>query len=109
MSDSSVLATPNTATLSVMRTFMSVPSRDLIDSIGPSTASIVPRIRTVGAGWAQASDENKEAASSDAAKERVIVGTICDMATLSRVRQADQFIANPEPCSLFREGVTSAG
>ena len=29
-----VLATPVTATLSVMRTFISVPSRDLIVSIG---------------------------------------------------------------------------
>ena len=37
-----------TATLSVIRTFMSVPSRDLIISIGPSTLSMVPRMRTGG-------------------------------------------------------------
>src|SRR4051812_19590646 len=33
-----------------MRTFMSVPSRDLIISIAPSTLSMVPRMRTVGVG-----------------------------------------------------------
>src|ERR1700679_77004 len=54
MLESSLLAMPTTTTLSVMRTFMSVPSRDLIESMGPSTASMVPRMRTVGAGWAKA-------------------------------------------------------
>src|SRR6202035_3944128 len=54
MLESSLLAMPTTTTLSVMRTFMSVPSRDVIESMGPSTASMVPRMRTVGAGWAKA-------------------------------------------------------
>jgi hypothetical protein len=42
------LATPNTVTLSVRRTFISLPSRDFTASKKPSTASMVPRIRTVG-------------------------------------------------------------
>src|SRR5215203_5529782 len=50
MSDSEVLTTANTATLSVILTFTSVPSRVLMASVDPSTPSMVPRIRTVGAG-----------------------------------------------------------
>src|SRR4051812_33359577 len=69
-----------------MRTFMSVPSRDLIESTGPSTASMVPRIRTVGAGCARASDENSDAASSEAAKARVVGEAMYGMATLPRSR-----------------------
>ena len=72
ISDSSVLATPNTATLSVMRTFMSVPSRDLIDSIEPSTASMVPRIRTVGGCCAHAA---VRAAATKSVKRRAGVKT----------------------------------
>src|SRR5882724_11930423 len=75
MSDSSVFTTANTATLSVIRTFMSVPSRDLIDSIGPSTASMVPRIRTVGVGGccAQATVPNTVAKANEAASRRDVV------------------------------------
>src|SRR5580700_1084175 len=39
-----------------MRTFISVPSRDLIISIGPSTLSMVPRMRTGGGCWAHAAE-----------------------------------------------------
>src|SRR6202163_5137799 len=74
MSDNSVLATPNTATLSVTRTFMSVPSRDLIISMAPSTLSMVPRMRTGGGCCAHATDASTDDASTDnvsaAASER---------------------------------------
>src|SRR5690348_14707516 len=55
-----------------MRTFMSVPSRDLIDRTAPSTASMVPRIRTVGVGgcWAEAAAPNKVAKANEAASRR---------------------------------------
>src|SRR5690349_10452132 len=54
---------------------MSVPSRDLIDRTGPSTASMVPRIRTVGVGGccAQAVAANKVANVSEAANRRDVV------------------------------------
>src|SRR5216684_7324709 len=54
MSDSEALVTPVTAILSVMFTFTSLPSRDLMLSVAPSTASMVPRMRTVGGCWADA-------------------------------------------------------
>ena len=73
ISDSSVLATANTATLSVMRTFMSVPSRDLIDSMAPSTASMVPRIRTVGGCCAHAAVPSTVTKASEAASRREVV------------------------------------
>src|SRR5882724_5748048 len=66
MSDSSVLTTPNTAALSVMRTFTSSPSRVLMVRTGPSTTSMVPRIRTVGACCAHATDVRTDRAASDA-------------------------------------------
>src|SRR5258708_5118607 len=54
-----------------MRTFVSVPSRDLIDSMAPSTASMVPRMRTGGGGCcAQAAVPNRTADISDAASTR---------------------------------------
>src|SRR6202163_5147307 len=65
ISDISVLATPNTATLSVTRTFMSVPSRDLIISMAPSTLSMVPRMRTGGGCCAHATDASTDDASTD--------------------------------------------
>jgi hypothetical protein len=37
-----------------MFTFTSLPSRDLMLSVAPSTASMVPRMRTVGGCWADA-------------------------------------------------------
>src|SRR5947207_15190840 len=49
---------------------MSVPSRDLIDSIGKSTASMVPRMRTVGGCCAQASVANRAARPSETASIR---------------------------------------
>src|SRR5439155_6482592 len=49
---------------------MSVPSRDLIDSIGPSTASMVPRIRTVGGCCADAADPSRVTKVSEAASIR---------------------------------------
>src|SRR6478735_12710955 len=61
---------PNTATLSVTRTFMSAPSRDLIDSMGPSTASMVPRIRTVGGCCAHAAVPSRVTKVSEAANRR---------------------------------------
>src|ERR1700681_373162 len=64
MSDNSVLATPNTATLSVTRTFMSVPSRDLIISRAPSTLSMVPRMRTGGGCCAHATDASTDNVSA---------------------------------------------
>src|SRR5882672_12448931 len=70
MSDNSVLATPNTATLSVIRTFMSVPSRDLIIRLAPSTLSMVPRIRTVGGCCAHAAVPNTDTIISEAASAR---------------------------------------
>src|SRR3954466_10323726 len=85
-----------------MRTFMSVPSRDLIESVGPSTASMVPRMRTVGAGCAAASEVNKDAASSDAAKRRVIGEAVCGMAIPSRGRLADQSRRNTGNAELFQ-------
>src|SRR5882724_1844127 len=53
-----------------MRTFMSVPSRDLIISMAPSTASIVPRIRTVGGCCAHATDPRMDTAVSEATSTR---------------------------------------
>ena len=46
---------------------MSVPSRDLIDSVGRSTASMVPRMRTVGGCCAQAADPSRVTKASEAA------------------------------------------
>src|SRR4029453_14153922 len=46
---------------------MSVPSRELIDSVGKSTASMVPRIRTVGGCCAQAADPSRVTKASEAA------------------------------------------
>src|SRR5947209_12313671 len=85
-----------------MRTFISVPSRDLIASTGPSTASMVPRIRTVGAGCAQAMEANSEAVSSEAAKTRVIGEAIRGMAIPSQGRFADQSRRNTGRAELFR-------
>ncbi len=56
---------PITATLSVKRTFMSLPSRDLTVSTAPSTASMAPRMRTVAGACAEAAVANKDAAASD--------------------------------------------
>src|SRR5712671_1527862 len=64
---------PNTATLSVMRTFMSVPSRDLIDNMDPSTASMVPRIRTVGGCCAHAAVPSRATKAIEAASRREFV------------------------------------
>ena len=64
MSASALLAMPITTTLSVMRTFTSVPSRDLIASTAPSTASMVPRMRTDGGCWARAADPRAERIAS---------------------------------------------
>src|SRR4051794_16253237 len=57
-----------------MRTFMSVPSRDLIDRTAPSTASMVPRMRTVGVGGccAHAAAPNSVANANEAASRRVL-------------------------------------
>src|ERR1700761_5680536 len=46
---------PTTVILSVMLTFSSVPSRDLTVSVFPSTASMVPRMRT-GCGFCASAD-----------------------------------------------------
>src|SRR5665647_1390959 len=71
-----MLATPNTATLSVSRTFMSVPSRDFTVSSEPSTASMVPRMRTVGGCWAHAADPSTDmtvsAASARGSNEDIL-------------------------------------
>ena len=53
-----------------MRTFMSVPSRDLIISVAPSTLSMVPRMRTGGGCCAHAADPSKDMTVSDAASRR---------------------------------------
>src|ERR1700688_4165998 len=66
MSDSALLAMPTTTTLSVILTFTSLPSRVLMLSVGPSTASMVPRIRTVGGCWAHAADASTVMSASDA-------------------------------------------
>src|SRR5436309_5153757 len=47
-----------------MRTFISVPSRDLIDSIGPSTASMAPRMRTICGCCADTLDTNAAASKA---------------------------------------------
>src|ERR1700689_4925918 len=70
MSDSALLAMPTTTTLSVILTFTSLPSRVLMLSVGPSTASTVPRIRTVGGCWAHAVDASTVMSASDAANPR---------------------------------------
>src|SRR4029453_11374380 len=49
---------------------MSVPSRELIDSVGKSTASMVRRIRTVGGCCAQAADPSRVTKASEAAGKR---------------------------------------
>src|SRR5436305_6576740 len=67
-----MLATPTTATLSVMRTFISVPSRDFTVSKEPSMASIVPRTRTVGGCCAQPADPSTDTSASDATSARGI-------------------------------------
>src|ERR1700675_773729 len=61
-----MLATPNTATLSVSRTFMSVPSRDFTVSSGPSTASMVPRMRTGGGRWGGTAEPSTDSSASAA-------------------------------------------
>src|ERR1700688_872366 len=58
--------TANTAALSVILTFTSLPSRVLMLSVGPSTASMVPRMRTVGGCWAHAVDASTAMSASDA-------------------------------------------
>src|ERR1700722_3045286 len=63
---------PTTTTLSVTRTFMSAPSRDLIISIGPSTLSMVPRMRTVCGCWAHAADPSADITVSAATSVRGI-------------------------------------
>src|ERR1700759_1292166 len=72
--DSSVLTTANTATLWVMLTFTSVPSRVLMLSVDPFTASMVPRIRTGGACCAQATVVRTETAASAADIQDVSFG-----------------------------------
>ena len=72
MSDSADLAMPITTTLSVMRTFISEPSRDFTVSTGPSTASMAPRMRTVAGACAHAAVANMDAAASEAASARGI-------------------------------------
>src|SRR5256885_1727795 len=67
-----MLATPTTATLSVMRTFISVPSRDFTVSKEPSMASMVPRTRTVGGCCAQPADPSTDTSASDAMSARGI-------------------------------------
>src|SRR3982074_3197900 len=53
---------------------MSVPSRDLIISMGPSTLSMVPRMRTGGGCCAHATDPSTDMTVSDAASMRGIDG-----------------------------------
>src|SRR3954468_9337190 len=65
-----LLAMPVTVTLSVTRTFISAPLRDFTVSSGPLTASIAPRIRTVGVGWADAADAKRSIAASEATSAR---------------------------------------
>src|SRR5882724_12495139 len=84
MSDSSVLTTPNTAALSVMRTFTSSPSRVLMVRSRPSTTSMVPRIRTVGACCAHATDPNIAMAASAAESVRDIDELIFGMISLQK-------------------------
>src|ERR1700759_4129958 len=72
--DSSVLTTANTATLSVMLTFTSLPSRVLMLKVGPSTASMVPRMRTGGACCAQATVVRTDSAASAAVIQDVSFG-----------------------------------
>jgi len=72
ISDRSVLTTANTATLSVILTFTSVPSRVLIPSMLPSTLSMVPRMRTVGACCAKADEARMETAAKEATSRRGI-------------------------------------
>ena len=86
MSDLAILVTPMTATLSVIRTFMSVPSRDFTVSIEPSTASMVPRMRTDGGCCAHATEANTARAVSDDATTRVIDEVICGMVSLPKRR-----------------------
>jgi hypothetical protein len=42
----------------------------MIISVGPSTLSMVPRIRTVGGCWAHAIDPKTDSAVSDASSEQ---------------------------------------
>src|ERR1700734_1109094 len=82
ISDNSVFATPHTATLSVMRTFISSPSRDLMVRSEPSTASMVPRMRTGGGCWAHATDPSTVMAIIEA---------------IRRVSKEDIFMGSPYP------------
>jgi hypothetical protein len=45
---------------------MSVPSRDFTVSSGPSTTSMVPRMRTDGGCWADAADPSADTTASAA-------------------------------------------
>src|ERR1700732_2209513 len=96
ISDIEVLATPNTATLSVMRTFMSLPSRDFTVSKEPSTASMVPRIRTGGGCWAQAVDPSTDMTVSEASTRgnNEYFGMVFSSQDLFRQRAEHR---NPEP------------
>jgi len=84
ISDIAVSATPNTATLSVMRTFMSAPSRDLIISMAPSTLSMVPRMRTDGGCCAHVTDASKDVTVNAATSARGINEETFGMVVSSR-------------------------
>src|SRR5258705_5326808 len=82
MHEIAVLETLNTARLSVRRTFIPVPSRDFTASWEPSTASMVPRIRTVGDCCAHAGPST-DIAMSEAVSTRDINDEIFGMAASS--------------------------
>src|SRR5665647_474010 len=65
-----MVVTPTTAALSVMRTFISAPSRAFTVSRDPSTASMVPRTRTVGGCCAHATPATTDIAVSEASSRR---------------------------------------
>src|SRR5581483_389127 len=104
-----MLATPTTVTLSVILTFTSLPSRVLMPSIGPSTASMVPRMRTGGACCAQATVVRTDTAASAA----VIQDVSFDMAlplgflrpTLGNPGERGVFRVSPS----FRDDATGSG
>src|SRR5260221_13085219 len=84
---------------------MSVPSRDLIISMAPSTLSIVPRMRTGGgACWAQATDPSTDKTVSEATSARGINEEILGMTFSSQGVSGKE--RTPQPVGLFH-GKTS--
>src|ERR1700686_2014946 len=65
-------------TLSVIRTFISEPSRDFTVKIQPSRASKPPRMRTDGGCCADVAEASSDTAVSDAATRGGIDQMICD-------------------------------